>query len=194
MKKFVSHKVVEASKITAEETTQHADKINLTLEDGTVEGVFTEWFKIHTKDGEHSLVGGYLVKYADNYTSWSPAEAFEGGYTEVPEGKTATPVHRVGYASVPQALIKPNTFPGALVVLKSGKKVARKGWNGKGMYVFLVDGSKFTVNRPPLDKMFEAGTEIEYRPHIDMLAVDGTIGVWNPSMSDLLAEDWVVVE
>ena len=44
--------------------------------------VSKEWLKKHTPV-DQSLVGGYLVKYEDGYTSWSPAEAFEGGYREV---------------------------------------------------------------------------------------------------------------
>ena len=85
-------------------------------------------------------------------------------------------------------------FSKALESIKNGNKLTRLGWNGKDMFVFLVDGSKFQVNRKPLNEMFEEGTEVEYRPHIDMKAVDGTIGVWTASMSDILAEDWCVVD
>ena len=41
-------------------------------------------------------------------------------------------------------------FGKAIEALKAGKKVAREGWNGKGMFLFLVPGSTFQVNRPPL--------------------------------------------
>jgi len=76
-------------------------------------------------------------------------------------------------------------FEEALKLIKSGQLMAREGWNGKGMYVFLVSGSNFEVNRPPL---------LTYRPHIDMKYADGTVGVWLASMGDLLANDWVVVQ
>ena len=36
------------------------------------------------------------------------------------------------------------TFGGALEALKAGKKVARNGWNGKGMYLYLADGKLLT--------------------------------------------------
>ena len=85
-------------------------------------------------------------------------------------------------------------FSEALELLKRGKRVARAGWNGKGMFAFLVDGSSFTVNRPPLDKFYPVGSEVTYRPHIDLKAVDGSIGVFNPSTTDLLAVDWFVAE
>lgn len=85
-------------------------------------------------------------------------------------------------------------FGTAIQALKHGKRVARKGWNGKGMFAYYVPGSKFTVNQPPLNEIFSEGTEVEYRPHIDLKAVDGSCGVWNPNMMDILAEDWIILD
>ena len=85
-------------------------------------------------------------------------------------------------------------FGAALQALKNGQKVAREGWNGKGMFLFLVPGSVFKVNRPPLLGIYPEGTEINYRPHIDMKTVDGEIVPWVASQTDVLAEDWCVVE
>jgi hypothetical protein len=82
---------------------------------------------------------------------------------------------------------------GALRLLKDGEKVARTGWNGKGMFLFLVPGSTFYVNRAPLLGIYPEGTRIEYQPHIDMRTAQGTIVPWLASQSDLLAEDWVIV-
>jgi len=82
----------------------------------------------------------------------------------------------------------PNEFP-----MKCGLKVARAGWNGKGMFLFLVPGSTFEVNRPPLLGIYEEGTEINYQPHIDMKTADDTVVPWLASQSDLLAEDWHLV-
>ena len=84
-------------------------------------------------------------------------------------------------------------FSEALTVLKAGKRIAREGWNGKGMFVFLVAGSTFKVSRAPLNQFYEEGAEVTYRPHLDMKATDGTIGVWLASTSDILSEDWVEV-
>lgn len=81
----------------------------------------------------------------------------------------------------------------ALLALKAGKKVARAGWDGLGMFVFLVQGSKFTVNRPPLLGIYPEGTEITYNPHMDMKTADGSVATWNPSGMDNLAEDWFIV-
>ncbi len=85
-------------------------------------------------------------------------------------------------------------FGSALQALKNGQKVAREGWNGKGMFLFLVPGSVFKVNRAPLLGIYPEGTEINYRPHIDMKTVDGEIVPWLASQTDVLAEDWCVVE
>ena len=87
-----------------------------------------------------------------------------------------------------------NSFGVALAHLKSGGKVAREGWNGKGMFLFLVPGSTFKVNRPPLLGIYEEGTEIQYHAHIDMKTAQGYVVPWLASQSDLLAEDWVSVE
>lgn len=84
-------------------------------------------------------------------------------------------------------------FGNALRALRRGEKVARDGWNGKGMFLFLVKGSTFKVSRPPLLGHYREGTEITYRPHIDMKAADGTIGPWLASQTDMLAEDWEIV-
>jgi len=84
-------------------------------------------------------------------------------------------------------------FGEALRVIKSGGRVARVGWNGKGMFLFLVPGSTFKVNRPPLLGIYPEGTEINYHAHIDMKTAQDTVVPWLASQTDVLAEDWVVV-
>lgn len=125
---------------------------------------------------------GYLVEYQDGgkpnvqgrdgYVSWSPKEQFEKAYE--------------GFGRM--------NFGHALQCLKDGKKVARARWNGKGMFLFLVNGSTFQVNRAPLLGIYPEGTTINYRPHIDMKTVDGEIVPWVASQSDLMAGDWLLVE
>ena len=85
-------------------------------------------------------------------------------------------------------------FTRALLLIFRGKKLCRRGWNGKNMFIFLVKGSTFNVNRPPLLGIYPEGTEINYRPHIDMRAADGSIGVWMAAQNDILADDWEEVE
>lgn len=85
-------------------------------------------------------------------------------------------------------------FSEALTHVKAGKKVCRAGWNGKAMFVFLVPGSTFKVSRPPLLGIYQEGTEIDYHAHIDMRTANGQIVPWLASQTDLLAEDWMIVE
>jgi len=125
---------------------------------------------------------GFLVMYLDGgqanhpdhvgYISWSPKAVFENAYRKV----------------------SGMTFGLAVDAMKMGFKVARTGWNGKGMFLFLVPGSTFRVNRAPLLGIYPEGTEINYQPHIDMKTAQGTIVPWLASQSDVLGEDWEVVE
>lgn len=87
-----------------------------------------------------------------------------------------------------------SSFSWALSVVKEGKRAARTGWNGPGQFIFLVPGSVFEVNRPPLLGIYEAGTQIKYQPHIDLKTAQNTVVPWLASQGDLLAEDWVWVE
>ena len=84
-------------------------------------------------------------------------------------------------------------FSDALKLVKKGHRLARSGWNGKGMFVFLVAGSNFKVNREPLKSIMGEGTEVTYQPHIDMKTADGSVVPWLASQSDLMADDWEVV-
>lgn len=86
------------------------------------------------------------------------------------------------------------SYETALVHLKHGARVARHGWNGKNMFVFLVPGSTFKVNREPLLSILGEGTEVTYHAHLDIKNVDGSIAVWVPSITDQMASDWYVVE
>ena len=186
MKTYQSHKVVKAAKILSEENSADDTHVVLTLEGAgeTEDPILVEknWYTKNTDNGKHSLANGYLVQYKDGYQSWSPAEAFESGYTEV-----AT---QTGLNESRENL----SFSDALKMLKLGKRVAREGWNGRDMFLFLVDGSTFQVNRAPLNRFYEEGTEVNYHAHIDMRTADGQIVPWLCSQSDALSEDWIILD
>lgn len=83
-------------------------------------------------------------------------------------------------------------FSDAIEQLKLGSKVSRRGWNGKGMYLFLIDGEKM---RSALDGEYE---ECVLLPTVGMYTHDSTgrkaiLFGWLASQSDMLAEDWVAV-
>jgi len=88
------------------------------------------------------------------------------------------------------------TFSWALEMLKQGKKVARDGWNGKGMWIALVDGTAFI--QPSKDSPYwNAGIEhaINIDPHIDMFTASGSMQPgWLASQADLLSCDWNIVD
>ncbi len=85
------------------------------------------------------------------------------------------------------------TFGDALECLWRGVKVRRRGWNGKGMFLFLVPGSTFQVNRAPLLGIYPEGTVVNYQPHIDMKTANDTVVPWLASQSDVLADDWEAI-
>ena len=71
------HKLVDADRI---EEIIHADgAVTLTLSEGAQIVVTKAWDRRH-----RPKVGGYFVRYDDGYESYSPAEAFDAGYTRVP--------------------------------------------------------------------------------------------------------------
>lgn len=84
-------------------------------------------------------------------------------------------------------------FGAALAHVKAGGRAQRAGWNGKGMFIFLVPGSTFTVNREPLLSILGEGTQVNYHGHVDMKTADGKIVPWLCSQTDMLAEDWQAV-
>ena len=87
-------------------------------------------------------------------------------------------------------------FGMALEALKRGKAVARAGWNGKKMFLTLQEGSTVqgTMMRNENAKNYYGENEVKICPHIDMKAADGTYVVgWLASQTDMLAEDWDIV-
>ena len=90
-------------------------------------------------------------------------------------------------------------FGQAIDALKQGKKVARQGWNGKGMWLILVPGQIATM-RPgtPYAEALPDHPHVEILPHIDMWTTnaDGRRAMlpgWLASQTDMLSDDWVEV-
>ena len=87
-------------------------------------------------------------------------------------------------------------FGVALRYLKSGKKVTRAGWNGKGLFVVYQkaypDGipcNKQTANAWGLQE----GDLFKCEPYLQINTVDNSHAMWVPSIRDCLAEDWMLV-
>lgn len=124
---------------------------------------------------------GYAITYrkgqANEYVSWCPKAEFDA---------VSRPVDGM-------------TFGMAIEAMKRGKKVARKGWNGKGMYVWVMPGSTIkncpNISDPHLAEIDKAEGEIRFLGSIRMFtATKEVLTGWLASQTDMLAEDWMVVE
>lgn len=103
---------------------------------------------------------GYRVIYPDGFVSWSPKDTFEEAYRPA-DGMS---------------------FGLAIEALKKGERVARAGWNGKGMWLYRVNGNS----------NFSAVT-YEHLPFIAMKTADNKVVPWLASQTDMLADDWQIV-
>lgn len=137
---------------------------------------YRDWEMPANENGDDE---GFLVEYLDSvgqdprhsgYISWSPAEQFHGAYQ---------PVSRM-------------TFGHAVEMIKTGHAVARAGWNGKGMFLYLVPGGLYPPQTPIAHKAFNGGA-VPYSHYIAMKTADGMVVPWLASQTDVLAEDWSVV-
>ena len=118
---------------------------------------------------------GYLVKYSDGYESWSPKKQFEEAYRAC-----------MGM-----------TFGIALELLKKGCKVAREGWNGKGMFVVYQKGypDGIPCNKQTAEAWgINEGDLFKCNPYLQIKQVDGSRSMWGRSIGGVLSEDWIVVE
>lgn len=91
-------------------------------------------------------------------------------------------------------------FSEALRRLKNGEAVARQGWNGKGMYIYLVKGTAIKAHELRNEAEKHVGSTkdeldiVNIGSHIDMKAADGSVVVgWLCSQTDMLSEDWTTV-
>ena len=118
---------------------------------------------------------GYKVRYRDGYESWSPKDVFEEAYR---------PTDCMNFGL-------------AIEAAKKGKKITRRGWNGKGMWVVYRTGypDGIPCNKNTADAVgIPEGTLFKVRPYLQMKCVDGSFQMWLASQSDILADDWEVVE
>jgi len=97
-----------------------------------------------------------------------------------------------------------HNFGWAIQQMKAGKKVARAGWNGKDMWVALMPG----MSLPPFNsqepgkkvndrtaRLIGADTPLETLPYIAMWTADKKwLPGWLASQTDMLADDWDIVE
>lgn len=143
-------------------------------------------------DDEDGSEHGYLVEYADNdhpnhpnhkgYISWSPAGVFEEAYR---------PIEGINFGL-------------ALEAAKLGHKIARKGWNGKNMWVvymtpmslpaYSTQGTVRKVNDRTANLIGE-DTPLDTLGYMAMFTADKKwLPGWLASQTDMLADDWFIVD
>lgn len=121
---------------------------------------------------ENGADEGYLVEYVDGgqandsrhagYISWSPTDVFKNAYKASGD----------------------MSFGHAIEALERGQRVARMGWNGKGMWVEL--------QRPDADsKMSLPYLYLNYP--MDSQWTPGARVPWLASQTDMLAKDWTII-
>jgi hypothetical protein len=125
---------------------------------------------------------GYLVEYVDGgkgntdhyagYVSWSPADVFDRAYRPC-EGMT---------------------FGQAIEAMKDRQKVARAGWNGKGQWLTYVGTGFYDVGMSIVNPHHGMDKILRLRPWIGIKTVDDQFMPWLASQSDMLSDDWRIVE
>ena len=85
-------------------------------------------------------------------------------------------------------------FGEAIEALKLGKKVCRKGWNGKGMFLYLVSAGSYPVMMDAAKSIADENGNVNYGPYVALKAANGSVYPWNASQADMLSNDWEVVE
>lgn len=82
-------------------------------------------------------------------------------------------------------------FGDAIRNLKDGNKVARNGWNGKGMFLYYVPPGRYPSRTEAAKSI---GDEVDYGAYIAMKTAQGNVVPWLASQTDVLSDDWEVVE
>lgn len=128
---------------------------------------------------ENGADEGYLVEYLDGgkpnhpnhvgYISWSPKAQFDAAYRPT-DGMT---------------------FGLAIEALRQDKRVARSGWNGKGMWLGLVRGYDYN---PDKGKATAYALGCQKLPWIGMKTADDCFVPWLASQTDMLADDWMLID
>lgn len=126
----------------------------------------------------HGNHEAYKVMYPDGYTSWSPKDVFEEAYRRIDN----------------------LTFGLAIEAMKKGMKVARTGWNGKGMFIWLSPCKYLGFNElydPEFQNIAIKNPDgcMIIGGHINMKDANGNAVIgWLASQTDMLAEDWTIIE
>ena len=85
-------------------------------------------------------------------------------------------------------------FGYAVKMMKEGKRVEHEGWNGRGMFVYHVPAASYPAQTGVAKEFFGEDAMVPYAAYLAIKNVNGTVSTWVPSVNDVLAEDWQIVE
>ncbi|EFN1987063.1 DUF2829 domain-containing protein [Escherichia coli] len=202
--KYKCHSIIRASKIkdiviVGEDYAPIFGSIEVVEPKGMtlrVDGVFLEKFR--------PQIGGYLVTAENGYLVYVPEKAFEKCYSRVNDafengallsieghnGVTFITARDVtisagGITTQQEEIdLEAADFSDALMWLKEGKKVARREWKGEKQFCWLVLAGSVNLH----------DIQVPYGDHFVLKDAQNMDSVWLPSVDDLLACDWFVVE
>ena len=115
---------------------------------------------------------GYKVRYPDGYESWSPKDVFNEAYR---------PTDCMNFGL-------------AIEAAKKGAKITRRGWNGKGMFLYYVPEGRYPARTDAAKSIATEDGKVDYGAYIAMKTAQGNVVPWLASQTDILADDWEVVE
>lgn len=126
------------------------------------------------QDPDHILTGDEIVRLAETGSLCDCADFTQlGGDCPIEEGDEFD-------------------FGSAIYLLKTGKKVARAGWNGKDMFLYYVPAASYPMQRNSLETMGGIFPDdmVPYGAYIAMKTAQGNVVPWLASQTDVLAVDW----
>lgn len=152
------------------------------------------------KDSENLAVNLHIhmpddsIEIIFNSRGHNKVEYVDKTYDENLTHKNSKDIYIVGAEFISDRILEFG-FEAALQIIQRGKRVARKGWNGKGQFIYYVPSGNYAPCTKVAAKYCTNNDGlVPYGAYIAMKTVDGTIVPWLASQTDLLAKDWYTVE
>ena len=165
MQKYIGTKIIEA---------EPANRYELHSGGHLTKKCSEEWTKDEAEilKQPFNVKAGYAVRYADGYESWSPKDVFNEAYR---------PTDCMNFGL-------------AIEAAKKGAKITRRGWNGKGMFLYYVPEGRYPARTDAAKSIATEDGKVDYGAYIAMKTAQGNVVPWLASQTDILADDWEVVE
>lgn len=156
--------------------------------EGKIKVQFTD--KIH--NSQHALISTLEGEMRANANDWiiqgvngeiypCKPDIFEKTYEKVDEQNSAPEVLSISFGE-------------AVAAAKKGMAIYREGWNGSGMFAYIVPENKDEPKTKIAEEYFGAGNKIPHRAYWVLKTAQNDISTWAPSGSDTLAEDWHIID